>query len=382
MSILFIATLLIAVTTHYVPAVLGLFVLMFINTVIHHRAKAQDGWKITTVYYCSAMVMTFKQLLGRKDSQLSTYLEPAKGAYQSIRKLLRLGSSSPLLDEIAELFNSILFIDLILYEMGKNYLLSHINDFLTIHKTLGALDAAISIASYQESISHVCWPEIDFTTSAPHINCSNLVHPLVPECVPNSFNMTSCFLLTGSNASGKTTFLRTVSVNLILAQSICTALATHFECTHLRMLTSIHVTDDILAGESYYVSELNSIHRIFQAIESSTIPVFCCFDELLKGTNAVERIAAATEILNYLSNKCLCIAATHDLELCSLLDGYTLYHFEAHIEQGRMSFDYKLKTGYSMSSNAIHLLSIMKFPSIIVTQAKKRAEHYLKTKQW
>lgn len=243
-------------------------------------------------------------------------------------------------------------------------------------------DAAISIVSFQESLPVYTIPSIDYSEGTPYICFDNLVHPLIPGCVPNSLQMNTSILLTGSNASGKTTFMRTVAANLILAEGICTALAARFHSSHFRVITSIDILDDLLAGDSYYISELKSIRRILNAVVTPAPPVFCCLDEVLRGTNAIERIAASSEILRYLGDKALCIAATHDIELCSLCEAFLLYHFEEIIVQDEMSFDYKLKPGYSLTSNAIKLLSIMDFPQPVIVQAQKRADFFRKNQSW
>lgn len=354
-----------------------------ISSVVSRKMESEERWKRTTVDYCVCMIHTMRRLFQVKQDALAEYLEPSRSAFQNNRRLLRLGTSSAMKDDVYALLNSALFLELILYELRKNFLFVRQNDFLVLHQVIGQLDAAISIASFQESLPSYTIPSIDYSAENLYVCFDDLIHPLIPDCVPNSLQMDAPILLTGSNASGKTTFMRTVAVNLILAEGICTALAAQFQTSYVRVITSIDILDNIFAGDSYYISELKSIRRILNAVAATpSSPVFCCLDEVLRGTNAIERIAASSEILRYLGDSALCMAATHDIELCSILEKFALYHFEEIIVQDEMSFDYKLKPGYSLTSNAIKLLSVMDFPQAVITQAQKRVDFFRENQSW
>lgn len=383
---LLIASIVFAAITHSVGSVMIVLLILCLNAVISsvvsRKTESEEQWKMTTVDYCVCMVHTMQRLFQIKQDALSEYLEPSRPAFQNNRRLLRLGTSSAMKDDAYALLNSALFLELILYELRKNFLFARQNDFLVIHQVIGELDAAISIASFQESLPSYTIPSMDYSERAPYICFDDLIHPLVPDCVPNSLQMEAPILLTGSNASGKTTFMRTVAVNLILAEGICTALAAQFHSSHFRVITSIDILDNIFAGDSYYIAELKSIRRMLCAVAEPDAPVFCCLDEVLRGTNAIERIAASSEILRYLGDRALCMAATHDIELCSMLEKFALYHFEEIIVQDEMSFDYKLKPGYSLTSNAIKLLSVMDFPQSVITQAQNRVDFFRENQSW
>ena len=386
LAFLLIASVVFAAVTRSVGSVMLVIFFLCLNAVISsvvsRKTESEDRWKIATVDYCVSMVHAMRRLFKIENARLSEYLEPSRPAFQKNRRLLRLGTSSAVKDDAYALLNSVLFLELILYELRKNFLFARQNDFLVIHQVIGELDAAISIASFQESLPSYTTPSIDYSERAPYICFDDLIHPLVPDCVPNSLQMETPILLTGSNASGKTTFMRTVALNIILAEGICTALAARFCSSCFRVITSIDILDDIFAGDSYYIAELKSIRRILKAVAMPAPPVFCCLDEILRGTNAIERIAASSEILRYLGDNALCMAATHDIELCSMLEGFSLYHFEEIIVRDEMSFDYKLKPGYSLTSNAIKLLSVMDFPQPVITQAQKRVDFFRENQSW
>ncbi len=181
-------------------------------------------------------------------------------------------------------------------------------------------------------------------------------------------------LLTGSNASGKSTFLKTVALGALMAQTLHMVLAECYSAPMYRIFSSMSLRDDLEGGESYYIVEIKSLKRILDAMkEGDPWPVLCFVDEVLRGTNTVERIAAATQILISLTGAgVLCFAATHDIELTELLSGlYDNYHFEEEIRDGRAN-----------SRNAIRLLEIMGYDCSIIQKAQRQAEDFLVKGIW
>lgn len=215
------------------------------------------------------------------------------------------------------------------------------------------------------------------------IDAAGLVHPLLRDAVPNDLVTDRPLLITGSNASGKSTYLKTAALAVCMAQSICTVTADSYSANALRVYSSMALKDDLLAGESYYIVETRSLKRILDAAEKDSA-ILCVVDEVLRGTNTIERIAASSEVLRALAGAgALCIAATHDIELCELLNGaYRLFHFEEQVGENEMLFDYKLRGGKATSRNAINLLRLMGFDERIVENAHARANRYLETGSW
>lgn len=128
--------------------------------------------------------------------------------------------------------------------------------------------------------------------------------------------------------------------------------------------------DDVLSGDSYFMAELKSIHRLLNTKSKNAI--YCFIDEIFKGTNTVERIAASESVLSYLNTyeNYKVIAATHDIELAKYLEGnYKNYHFNEFIEENHIYFDYKIKEGKADTRNAIELLRISQFPLNIYQRA-------------
>jgi DNA mismatch repair ATPase MutS len=207
---------------------------------------------------------------------------------------------------------------------------------------------------------------------------ADLTHPLVTNAVPNSIALAppQGVLVTGSNMSGKSTFLRTVGVNVVLAQTVCTTLARAYEAPAYTVGSCIGRSDDLIAGKSYYLVEVESVLALVRA-SARDAPHLFIFDELFRGTNALERIAAAEAVLAELVGRGkphVVLAATHDGELVDLLrDTYEVYHLSDAIGPDGLVFDYRLTAGAATSRNAIALLRLNGAPEALVTRAMARA---------
>lgn len=367
------------------------FVLLFIGLLIAipmYRSLANKHIEsdLATVNYSVAMVYTAKRIMKLDIPELKPYLSSCYEALSRVKSISRVGyiPQKGSLDVITELLSIYLMLDFILYEYLKNRLGKHHKDIFHLHEHLGHLDSAIAIASYRKSLPSYTKPQIDFTSSVAYFRGIGLVHPLIKNAVPNDFDTEKSMLLTGSNASGKSTFLKTVALNAIFAQSICTVLAGTYEAPTFRIYTSMAITDDLLAGESYFISEIKSLKRIVDT-DTSKQPLLCVIDEVLRGTNTVERIAASSEILRHLAEKnSLCLAATHDIELCSLLnDYYRMMHFSEKVtEDGEVLFDYMIKSGPTTTRNAIKLLSSMGFDKALIKRANEKANRFTIKGKW
>lgn len=249
-------------------------------------------------------------------------------------------------------------------------------------ETMGRLELALCIGSFRDLEEEFCIP-VFHKTAKRTLACTSIYHPLVENPVANSIKTDRPVLITGSNASGKSTFLKTIGVGAILAQTIYTVPAASYEADFFRIYSSMALSDSLETKESYYMVEIKSLKRILDAISGET-PVLCFVDEVLRGTNTVERISASSKILESMAGKnVLCFAATHDIELTALLDGpYVNYHFEEQVEAGDVSFSYRLEAGRATSRNAIRLLGIMGYDEAIIRAAEDMAERFALTGEW
>ena len=281
-------------------------------------------------------------------------------------------------------FHTFFLLDLIEYSSVVSGVKSYEKAILQMAEDLGLLDFALSAASYRESLSYYCRPEfLDEKKAGCRIDVEELYHPLLTHPVANSLYAEGGILLTGSNASGKSTFMKNMAVNAILAQALNTSLSKRYRGVVCRIMTSMALRDNLAQGESYFVVEAKSLKRILEASREKT-PLLCVIDEVLRGTNTTERIAASESVLAALRRaNVLCLAATHDTELTYLLeDLYTNYHFEEQITAQSISFPYRLEQGPARGKNAIALLGNMGIDEKIVKQAERRAAEFETTGSW
>ncbi|MBR6849274.1 MAG: hypothetical protein IKM88_03455, partial [Lachnospiraceae bacterium] len=271
---------------------------------------------------------------------------------------------------VADYINMLLHLDLIRFYSMYRKMQQHREEIDVIHGSLGYFEMLIAAASFEEALGAVCMPQFDGTEKADEI-----WHPMIEEPVKNSYALKDSMLLTGSNASGKSTFLKTVALNQLLSQTLYFACADEFHTDFHRIYTSMSLRDDLEHQESYFMVEIRAMQRILEAGAQEGAKISCFVDEVLRGTNTVERIAASTEILKYMAQQgYFCAAATHDIELTSLLEEvYENYHFSEEIKDGDVLFNYRLQEGKAQTRNAIRLLSVMGYEESIIEHAEDLA---------
>ncbi|MEG2836487.1 MAG: hypothetical protein RR863_00205 [Erysipelotrichaceae bacterium] len=245
---------------------------------------------------------------------------------------------------------------------------------------LGKIDAAYAVVSFQQAHPTYCEALI---TSEVEVQAHGMIHPMLKHPVANDVILTNNLLISGSNASGKSTFLKMIALNAIFAQSFGFAFAADYKACFFNICTSMSLRDSIDDGDSYFISEIKAIKRILET-SNKDVPKLCMIDEILRGTNTNERIAAASEILNCLCDKnTITLGATHDIELTNILSNkFTNVHFNETIKDNTMLFDYKLKQGPSDSRNAIALLKILGYDQEIIENADLRLSAFEKTGIW
>jgi len=236
-----------------------------------------------------------------------------------------------------------------------------------IFQFVGHVDMLISIAALRKDVDGYCLPMI---TEDTNIRAKEIKHPLIVNCTSNSIDITEkSILLTGSNMSGKTSFIRAIGLNIITGVTINTCFAADIQFPWMKVFSAIRINDDLLNDKSYYFEEVMTIKEMLK--ESENGHNLFLLDELFKGTNTVERISAGKAVLSALTkanNKVL--VSTHDIELADLLiDEYELYHFSETVDHQTVGFDYKLKEGRLQRRNAIKILEINEYPKDVVKEA-------------
>lgn len=244
----------------------------------------------------------------------------------------------------------------------------------TLYRRIGELDAYQSVASFRRELHHMTTPV--FTKEPLVLKATELGHPMLVSPVCNDVAMIrENMVLTGSNMSGKSTFLRTIGFNMLLAQTFYMVMAKSYEASMFSLLTSISPSDDMQEGRSYYMAEASALKRMLSAVEGER-PTLLLIDEIFRGTNPAERVAAASSLLKYLSQKsCLMVVATHDIEITSQVqDCFSNYYFQENVSKDSLSFDYKLREGVLQEPNGIRILEYLGYPEEITEEAYRLAE--------
>lgn len=200
---------------------------------------------------------------------------------------------------------------------------------------------------------------------APRLTATALRNPLLPEesAVANDASLTAgTTIITGSNMSGKTTWLRTLGMNAVLAWAGAPVCAAAFSLSPLALYTSIRVDDSLAEGMSTFYAELLRIKEMVAA-ERTGRPLLLLIDEIFKGTNSADRITGARAALAHLTNAhSITLVSTHDFELCDLeVPGGRVRnaHFEEQYQDGKIAFDYRLRAGRCQTTNAVYLLRLV-----------------------
>ena len=233
--------------------------------------------------------------------------------------------------------------------------------------TVAEIEALLSLAAY--SFEHPADPFPEFaaeTGSPPHFDAEELGHPLIPaeRCVRNSLRLnekTRVLLLSGSNMSGKSTLLRTVGINAVLAQAGAPVRAKRLRMSPVSLGTRLHSADSLQEGRSTFYTEVLRIRQVLDLAGGR--PIFFLFDELLDGTNSHDRRIGAESLLRaFLDRGAIGIVTTHDLALtemtASLGPAVRNAHLQDYVENGQMRFDYKVRDGVVTKSNALELMRL------------------------
>lgn len=361
--------------------VLPLFAVMA-NLTIYSFQKYKYSANLSMLRSVLGIVRSARQLAGGGKSEYETQfhdlgdrVKPFEHAILRMAKLQRReqgGMTGDLFSILGAYVIGITLSDFIQYNRLLKELAGKQQELDQLYHRVGEADMAIAAASFRASLPHWCIPEI---VQSGGIETEGIYHPLLKNPVFNNVSLDRGCLVTGSNASGKSTFIKALAVNVALAQSIFTCAADRMKMPAASLVTSMAVRDDVMLGESYYIKEIKYLKRIIQQLDSGRFTV-CVIDEILRGTNTQERIAASCAVLKYLAGKnCLAVIASHDMELTQLLaDCYDNYHFREQMEEDGISYTYKIQPGPADSKNAIRLLGIMGFPKEIVEEAERQCQ--------
>lgn len=273
-------------------------------------------------------------------------------------------------------------IDLIAFNRIAATLQKHREVFQEIYQGVGQVDAMLALASYRARRKRTCQAIIRYPGDEARraenavdlpmgINLDRAYHPLVSKAIPNSVSLTAPgAIVTGTNMAGKSTFLRTVGINVLFAQTAGYAFASGYEAPAFRVMSSIEKGDDLANGKSFYYDEAERIYLMIEQTKEGE-PLLLLIDELLSGTNSLERESASIAILHYLArHNALTVAATHDVAIArGVGDQYALHYFTDNADENGLTFDFKIHEGVVETRNAIKLLRLIGYPENVIRSA-------------
>ncbi len=364
----------------FVTGMVVIFGSLSVNILVSYFSGRKIEQRAPAVRYFSSVLWMCRQISGMKEEGTADLRKRIDGALSEMRGLgssvggsMRNGFVTSDLEAFAEFGRMLTLHEIRSYNKMITLISAHREHCEELCSSVAELDAAIAVLSFRKSLPYFSKPHYIRQMT---VNVQDLYHPLLQDAVPNSAVLTKAAVITGSNASGKSTFIKSIAVNGILAMALNTCTARVYQAPHAPVISSMAVRDSLTSGESYFVSEIKSLKRVLDHVDR--MPCLCFVDEILKGTNTPERIAASAAILHHLyREECFCIVATHDIELTELLAGeFENYHFNEQVTDEEITFDYLIKPGPSKTTNAIRLLSYMKFDREIIDAAEKTVKSF------
>lgn len=326
----------------------------------------------------SAILIYLETYPYKKDSELESFCRMYHEAETSpsvyLKKIIRISmaASSQKSELIWLLLNSLVPWDLY-FAWRLNAYKSDLHEKLVMWADrFNELEALCSLANYAWINPGYIFSIPDQVETAITFRVEELGHPLIdPEKrVTNSITINetgTLLLITGSNMAGKSTFLRTLGINLCLCFAGAPVCAGQFHTIPFRLFSSINVTDSLDEGLSHFYAEVRKLRILLEELDRpSPFPLFFFVDEIFRGTNNKERLAGSTAFLKAVSGQNgIGAVSTHDLELARLeneIPQLYNYHFEETIEDGKMRFEYKLKPGPCPTTNALKIMEMEGLP--------------------
>ncbi len=360
-------------TTHYGYALIMFFVNLSITILTRHVTDSViQPLYIMCILFGSYMdvleIVKAKKFESKQLKALGESLCGTNGTYQAFRSLKGISQAyniiyNPILHQV---LSAVFFWDYQLAVAVSSWKKRYGENISGCFDNIGEIEALVSLAAV--GILHECsWGELSFDDKVS-LKVKDAYHPLIKqsEVVSNTAALDSGItIITGSNMSGKTTFLRTLAINLALLYMGAPVCAKEFKSSYMKIFTSMRVTDDVAHGISTFYAEILRIKTMAEYKKTGK-PMLCLIDEIFKGTNSADRIVGAKGVITGLSGaNTMVIVSTHDFELCALTndDGsqVTNHHFEEYYENDQLRFDYKIKAGRCTTTNARAILKMAGF---------------------
>jgi len=352
---------------------------VFISFVIFSSVFSKGITKLQTTYgkklqilstYADQILLTEKKemhspILQQLKAELTSQNQTASQAVRQLSKLMNaLDQRSNLL--MSTILNGLIFWELRQVMRIEQWKDTHAKDLPRWIETIGEIDAYCSLATFAYNHPEYIYPKI--CSQSFHLQAKGLGHPLMDrnKCVRNGIDIDKrpfFIIITGANMAGKSTYLRTVGVNYLLACIGAPVWADQMEIYPARLVTSLRTSDSLTDNESYFFAELKRLKLIIDKLEAGE-ELFIILDEILKGTNSMDKqkgsFALIKQFMNMNANG---IIATHDLLLGTLIDSFPQnirnYCFEADITNNELTFSYRMRDGVAQNMNACFLMKKM-----------------------
>lgn len=368
-----------------VPGLLALVAICAVNIVVRLSFRKKVAPALGSLPAVRALLKTGLDLArpgsGLPDGVRTRLAAAAAPLHGLLRTTAWLAIETDARDELSRIFyeyvNLVFLLDVNALLFSLDLLSTRREALRELFDAVGEVDGALSTGAFRESLPFWCRPR--FVEAGEGLRVEELFHPLLDAPVPNSLTLEGpSLLVTGSNMSGKTTFLKALGVNALLARTLATCAARRWEAPPFDVVSAMGRSESLAEGTSYYLSEVRRVGALIEAARESSPRLFL-LDELFRGTNTVERIAAGRAVLAHLARGPHLVAvASHDLELVPLLQGaYVPHHFREEIAGGVLSFDYTLRPGPSSTRNALALLEWASYPAEVVADAHAAVEAVL-----
>jgi len=334
-----------------------------VNKLYEDASKAKDTFKQYHKLLHEIEATSFtSQILKEKQQDIQTESKKASLIFAKFSKIL------DALDQRNNMIMAVLGNAFLLWDAQQAYkieqwIYTYRSNIENWFKVIAFFDAQNSLANVAFNHPQYIFPEI--TKNDQVIIAQNLGHPLLKESqrIDNDYSIEKqqFFIITGANMAGKSTFLRTVSLAIVMANIGLPVCANEFNYSPIKLITSMRTSDSLADDESYFFSELKRLKFIVEEIKSENY--FIILDEILKGTNSTDKAIGSKKFVQKLvASNSTGIIATHDLSLCEIekeLSEIKNYYFDAEIINDELHFDYKLKVGVCKNMNASFLLKKM-----------------------
>lgn len=361
--------------SHFILLFLGFFA---INVLIHYGLKRKTNVFINSIPALLSLGAIAKKLskfefLKSSDSSLDSSL----ASIALIRRKMSFFKIEQKVDSeleaaywyLLELIKIVFLLEPLLLFSSLDILRNKSKEIERVYRFVGEADAIISVASLRKGLDSYCIPTISHDVRT--VQLKDIQHPLIPNCITNDVNFDKSVLLTGSNMSGKTTYIRAIGLNVISGITLNTCFASSATIPVAKLFSMIRIEDDLMTSSSYFFREADEMKKIIDSVGEDGFSIVL-LDELFKGTNTLERIASAKSILTFLTKRnCQVFVSTHDIELTELLGNqFELAHFSETVTESDIHFDYKLKSGVPEKGNAIRILEMSGYPKEIIEDAQ------------